>query len=84
MGVCATMRQSGEPTVEEILESIKKVIARDNRAIADERGREASALRGEKDGSRADDTDDIPGLNAASMNALEGASIGPAGNPLFR
>jgi len=28
------MRQTGEPTVEEILESIKKVIARDNRANA--------------------------------------------------
>ena len=28
------MRQAGEPSVEEILESIKKVIARDNRAIA--------------------------------------------------
>ena len=66
MGVCATMRQSGEPTVEEILESIKKVIARDNRAIADERGREASALRGEKDGYRADDTDDILDLDEAA------------------
>ena len=32
------MRQAGEPSVEEILESIKKVIARDNRAgAADER-----------------------------------------------
>ena len=29
------MRQAGEPSVEEILESIKKVIARDNRAEAD-------------------------------------------------
>ena len=28
------MRQNGEPTVEEILESIKKVIARDNRETA--------------------------------------------------
>ena len=28
------MRQAGEPSVEEILESIKKVIARDNRAEA--------------------------------------------------
>ena len=33
------MRQEGEPSVEEILESIKKVIARDNRMEADE-GRE--------------------------------------------
>lgn len=31
------MRQAGEPSVEEILESIKKVIARDNRMVADER-----------------------------------------------
>jgi len=30
------MRQNGEPSVEEILESIKKVIARDNREIAEE------------------------------------------------
>lgn len=31
------MRQAGEPSVEEILESIKKVIARDNRAEAQAR-----------------------------------------------
>jgi uncharacterized protein len=29
------MRQEGEPSVEEILESIKKVIARDNRDSAE-------------------------------------------------
>ena len=34
------MRQAGEPSVEEILESIKKVIARDNRAGAAEERRE--------------------------------------------
>ena len=28
------MRQAGEPSVEEILESIKKVIARDNRSAS--------------------------------------------------
>lgn len=33
------MRQSGEPTVEEILESIKQVIARDNRTSASEERR---------------------------------------------
>ncbi|MGX7896177.1 DUF2497 domain-containing protein [Tsuneonella sp. HG222] len=38
------MRQDGEPTVEEILESIKKVIARDNREMASvERRRRESA-----------------------------------------
>lgn len=31
-----SLRQPGEPSVEEILESIKKVIARDNRAEADQ------------------------------------------------
>ena len=43
------MRQAGEPSVEEILESIKKVIARDNRAGAAEerREREARGLPGE-------------------------------------
>ena len=34
------MRPTAEPTVEEILESIKKVIARDNRAGADEQRRQ--------------------------------------------
>ena len=38
------MRQDGEPSVEEILESIKKVIARDNRETASiERSHRASA-----------------------------------------
>ena len=43
------MRQAGEPSVEEILESIKKVIARDNRAGAAEerREREARGLPGD-------------------------------------
>jgi len=39
-GVNRAMRQTAEPTVEEILESIKKVIARDNRAGADEQRRQ--------------------------------------------
>ena len=43
-GVNSAMRQTGEPTVEEILESIKKVIARDNReAQQAERQRRESA-----------------------------------------
>ena len=37
------MRHAGEPTVEEILESIKKVIARDNRAGAIEQRRQREA-----------------------------------------
>ena len=41
------MHQPGEPSVEEILDSIKKVIARDNRegAIAQRRERSQSAAR---------------------------------------
>jgi len=40
------MRQDGEPTVEEILESIKKVIARDNRAgaVVERRQRENEGI----------------------------------------
>jgi uncharacterized protein len=38
------MRQANEPSVEEILESIKKVIARDNRAEAAEERRAREAL----------------------------------------
>ena len=42
------MRQQGEPSVEEILDSIKKVIARDNRA----NGYEQQALRANPERSR--------------------------------
>ena len=45
------MRQPGEPSVEEILESIKKVIARDNRAEADDARRLRESLGA--DGDRA-------------------------------
>lgn len=48
MGV-TSMRQAGEPSVEEILDSIKKVIARDNRAAAAEqrRTRESAGVQEE-------------------------------------
>lgn len=51
------MRQEGEPSVEEILESIKKVIARDNRAEAAEerRQREAASLPEEEDSDESED-----------------------------
>ena len=50
------MRQAGEPSVEEILESIKKVIARDNRAGAavERRVRESRGLAA----SEADEEED--------------------------
>jgi hypothetical protein len=50
------MRQAGEPTVEEILESIKKVIARDNRAGAAEERRQRET-DGVADGGPDDDDD---------------------------
>jgi hypothetical protein len=58
------MRQAGEPSVEEILESIKKVIARDNRVgAADERRvRESRGLAP----SRSDDEDEVLDLTASS------------------
>ena len=54
------MRNAGEPTVEEILDSIKKVIARDNRAGAAEerRQRENSGLRASPAESPTDAIDD--------------------------
>ena len=53
------MRQSGEPSVEEILESIKKVIARDNRAGASEvrRERETAGIA-PRTAEREEDADD--------------------------
>ena len=64
------MRQVGEPSVEEILESIKKVIARDNRASAAEerRGREERGLPGE--------TPPAAALEHAPEDVLELGSIG--------
>ena len=59
------MRQAGEPSVEEILESIKKVIARDNRAGAAEerREREERGLPGEPQAAAvADDVLDLAGM----------------------
>lgn len=55
------MRQAGEPTVEEILESIKKVIARDNRAEAAEerRRRENTGVAEERDIDAEDDVLDL-------------------------
>jgi cell pole-organizing protein PopZ len=51
------MRQVGEPSVEEILESIKKVIARDNRAGAAEERRQRES-RGLPDATPAPSDDD--------------------------
>jgi cell pole-organizing protein PopZ len=69
------MRHEGEPTVEEILDSIKKVIARDNRAGAAEQRRQR-----ETDGliepesqatASADDDDDVLDLEGAQLDVPE-------------
>jgi cell pole-organizing protein PopZ len=52
------MRQAGEPSVEEILESIKKVIARDNRDGAAEE-RRVRELRGLKSADSDESNDEI-------------------------
>lgn len=76
------MRQPGEPSVEEILASIKQVIARDNRAAADER-RPAAAPRSfdpaEEAALAADDAEildlgALPGVEPAPLIAEEAVS----------
>jgi cell pole-organizing protein PopZ len=66
------MRQASEPTVEEILESIKKVIARDNRvAQSDERRAFAPVFQPEaaRDDSEEADDDDILDLTESAALA---------------
>lgn len=76
------MRQPGEPSVEEILASIKQVIARDNRAMADDRRRspeprsfdpahEAAALADEDE---VLDLGQLPGVEPAPLIAEEAVS----------
>ncbi len=70
------MRQEGEPSVEEILDSIKKVIARDNReaAQAERRRRETDGVVAQSgDEQSADKEDDVLDL---SMIATEVAGEG--------
>lgn len=63
-----TMRQNGEPSVEEILQSIKQVIARDNRAVSRaERQRRTSAGIAATDFTSAVDLeDDVLDLDEAA------------------
>ena len=72
------MRQEGEPSVEEILESIKKVIARDNRDSADalRRRRETDGLIARPmSGAQAvtddEDADDILDLSMIAAEMAE-------------
>jgi uncharacterized protein len=61
------MRQAGEPSVEEILESIKKVIARDNRADA----AEARAEHVESSDLAGEDADGDEVLDLAALEMAE-------------
>jgi len=73
------MRHEGEPSVEEILESIKKVIARDNReALQVERRRRESAgipltpgKPTDHDGNELDDDDEVLELSEAGEEVFD-------------
>lgn len=78
------MRQAGEPSVEEILESIKKVIARDNRAEAEQvrRRRETTGVaerpvRPEPVSSPGSDPDEGP-APVLELTDAELAPLAPA------
>ncbi|RPF71410.1 DUF2497 domain-containing protein [Aurantiacibacter spongiae] len=74
------MRQEGEPSVEEILDSIKKVIQRDNREAA-----QRERLRRETDGMDAADTDGDGAASPEPVDAEEADEIldlGELGSPL--
>ncbi|AKH43316.1 hypothetical protein FHS61_000982 [Altererythrobacter atlanticus] len=64
------MRQEGEPSVEEILDSIKKVIARDNResAAAERRHRETSGIAQQEEHSAGsqDESEEVLDLEEAA------------------
>src|SRR5258706_8428339 len=70
-----SMRQPGEPSVEEILESIKKVIARDNRTDADEARQPRDAVNAASPRPADEPALDIPaGGSAAGILELSDAS----------
>lgn len=73
------MRQEGEPSVEEILESIKKVIARDNRdtAAAERQRRESVGVRDDHD----DDADGSVLELGDAAEIIEDAESMPAEAP---
>ena len=66
------MRQANEPSVEEILDSIKKVIARDNRAPADAPTRRAASAP-----VIEDEEEDVLDLETAGEMVEEMAAEGP-------
>ncbi len=82
------MRQASEPSVEEILESIKKVIARDNRAGAaevrkarEERG--VARIADEPAPEVAIEEDDVLDLSELAEDEIEIATAGAEDAPLL-
>ena len=73
------MRQAGEPSVEEILESIKKVIARDNRVVAAEERREREERGVTEAADPADD--EVLELDAEAVLIEDQAVDAPLLNP---
>ncbi len=76
------MRQIGEPSVEEILDSIKKVIARDSRDLAAEQRREREPRSEPAPEPAMEDDDDVLDLGAigqcmADDDAPEAAGEAP-------
>lgn len=67
------MRQAGEPSVEEILDSIKKVIARDNRVATEAPARRQNSAQMIRD----EEEDDILDLETAAMVDELAASESP-------
>ncbi|MFC3096560.1 DUF2497 domain-containing protein [Alteraurantiacibacter palmitatis] len=79
------MRHEGEPSVEEILESIKKVIARDNRDSAEavRRRRENDGVTPRAAASLAEqDDDDVLDLSALAEEAEEALTTSEAANAM--
>jgi uncharacterized protein len=66
------MRQASEPSVEEILESIKKVIARDNRADGAEARRERDEDVAANDSGDEDEVLDLASLEGVEQSAEPG------------
>lgn len=73
------MRQVGEPSVEEILDSIKKVIARDNRDLAAEQRRERSPRSEAAPEPAVEEDDDVLDLGAVGEYVVEEADDQAAG-----
>jgi len=75
------VRQTSEPSVEEILESIKKVIARDNRADEPRRGGSRSpAAEAQFSAEAEDEVLDLASLDLASVDEYSDGDVSAPGD----